>query len=181
MSKTGRIRAAKRVGQSMGAMLGSYFALAQFIPDATDTDPTSANFMRFHIGDKWYGIKMPGEWLFKLVAKGILQRESNKAGVVTKYNDGGFKSKTYGDTFMRTFRSKLAPIPSVVTDLAVGKDYMGRDATIGREALNLAAPITTGGIIERAYKALFEGEDTTLLDETINAATDIVGITSYED
>lgn len=180
MSGIGRARAAKRVGQSMGTMLGTYFLLAQAFPDATETDPTSANFMRFKIGNKWVGIKMPGEWLFKLVAKGIMQRESNKNGVVTNYDSSAYNGKTFGTAAMRTFRSKLAPLPSVITDIATGKDYMGRPATIGREALNLVAPITTSGIIERAWKNISGEEQQSIVEQLVNAGTDVVGITSYE-
>lgn len=182
MSGIGRMRAVKRLGQSMGYMLAGYYALSLAYPDATETDPTAANFMRFHIGDKWYGIKMPGEWLFKLAAKMVLKREVNKKGQVTKLNqDDEYKGKTRGDVFLRTLRSKAAPIPSVLTNLAIGKDYIGRDATIPREALNLAAPIATSGIIERVYKNIFEDEDRTASEEFLNAMTDIMGITSYED
>lgn len=181
MSKTGRVRAVKRLGQSMGAMMGTYFLLAQAFPDSTDTDPTSANFMRFAIGDKWYGIKMPGEWLFKLGAKMVLKREVNKNGKVTNLNeDNVYKGKTRGDVLLRTFRSKLAPIPSVLTDVAVGKDYMGRKATLGREALNLAGPITASGVVERAYETIFNGDDKELSEHFLNAMTDVMGITSYD-
>lgn len=180
ISATGRIRAVKTLGLSMGAMLAGYYALAQVFPDATETDPTAANFMRFKIGDRWYGIKMPGEWLFKLSAKMILGREKSKAGVVTEFDPDAYNGKTRGSTLLRTLRSKAAPIPSVLTDLLVGKDYMGRPATIGREALNLAAPITTSGIVERAYSAIFKGEDTTLVDELLNGMTDGIGLTSYD-
>lgn len=181
MSKVGRVRAVKRLGQSMGYMMAGYYALALAFPDDTETDPTAANFMRFHIGDKWYGIKMPGEWLFKLAAKTVLQREKSKRGKVTKFDSEAYNGKTTGTTLLRTFRSKLAPIPAVLTDLAVGKDYVGRKATPLREGINLAAPISTGGAIERVYKDIFEGEDKSLLEHLLNGMTDITGITSYED
>lgn len=181
ISKIGRIRAIKRLGQSMGYMMAGYYALSKAFPDDTETDPTAANFMRFHIGDKWYGIKMPGEWLFKLGAKMVLKREVSKKGKVTKLGEDTFNGKTRGDVLLRTFRSKLAPIPSVLTDLAVGKDYIGRKATLAREALNLAAPISTSGTIERVYRNIFEDEDRTVIEEFLNAMTDIMGVTSYED
>lgn len=181
ISWIGRKRAAKTLGQSMGSMLAGYWALAQAFPDATETDPTAANFMRFRIGDKWYGIKMPGEWLFKLVAKGILQREKNKAGDVTEFDPDAYNGKTFGSTFLRTFRSKLAPIPAVLTDIATGKDYIGRKATPAREILNLAAPITTSGILERAWKSISGDEQRSILEQLINAGTDGLGVTSYND
>jgi len=181
MSATGRIRAVKRLGQSMGYMMVGYYALAQMYPDSTETDPTAANFMRFHIGDKWYGIKMPGEWLFKLAAKTVLQREKNKKGETTEFDSEAYSGKTTATVAARTLRSKLAPIPAMITDFATGKDYMGRKATLPREAINLAAPITTGNILERVYKDIFEGEDKTLMEHLLNSMTDLGGITSYED
>lgn len=138
-SRIARIRSAETLGETVGFAVASYLTYAMLFPDNTEINPTSPNFMEYKIGDTWVGIKPKGKWIIQLASKLILGYE--KSGSGKKYKIGRDEQKTKGDVLLRTLRSKAAPIPALVTDLFVGKDYMGNDATFWNELINLTSPI----------------------------------------
>jgi|GEM_PF-6798798 len=148
----GRKLAIKTLAYNTAAFYGTYYMLAQMFPDQTDLRPNSANFMKFKNDDgTTISLKPVDLWIVQLLAKLVQQEEYTSKGKKVKYGDS-YNSKTFGDVVLRTVRSKLAPIPAVLTDLATGKDFMGRETSLGQEAINLAAPIYPTTVIENIMK-----------------------------
>ncbi len=145
-SRVARLRSAETLGETVGLAVAGYLTTAMLAPDSTEINFTSPNFMKYKVGDTWVGIKPKAKWLVQLASKLILGYE--KSGKGKKYKLGKDEMKTRGDVLLRTLRSKAAPIPAVTTDLFVGKDYMGNDATFVNEIINLTAPIAPTSIIK---------------------------------
>lgn len=164
ISGVGRLRAIRNLAQNIALTWGTYAALAEIFPNETDIRPNSANFMKFKTADgTWTYPKVKGQWLLQLTSKIVSGYEINSQGEKTKYKDG-YGQKDKGDVILRTFRSKLAPVPSVLTDISVGSDFMGNKATLGRNLRNLTAPIFGSSLIER----LFSDKDTsTKLEQSV--------------
>lgn len=150
LSVAARKEAVKTLGLNTTALYGTYATLAALYPDNTDLRPNSANFMKIKLNNGvWVGVKPVDQWIVQLTSKLIAGEEISTKGNTIKYGEG-YKPVTRGDAILRVLRSKLAPVPAVLTDVAVGKDFLGKPATLGREIKNLTAPIYPTSVIEQA-------------------------------
>lgn len=103
-------------------------------------DPRASNFGKVRIGhteyDMWGGLAQDARFIAQIV-KGA--RVNPETGMVTDQN--------VIETTKRFLRSKLAPIPGVLTDIAVGYTQQGKPATLTNSAINLVAPIVATDIV----------------------------------
>lgn len=76
-------------------------------------------------------------------------------GKSTSGNGSTYEIRDKGQTIMNFGRSKLAPIPAALIDLAVGKDVTGNDVTIPQEVMKLYTPM-----IAKDLKDILEDDPT---------------------
>jgi len=169
-----RKRALRTLALNIGTLYGTYLGIAALNPDNTEIRPTATNFMKYKTDDgEWVGVKLKGQWIIQLISRLFAGNEINAKGKKTVYGKG-YKGKTWGDAAGRVARGKLAPIPSVLIDIAQGKDFVGNKATAGRVLRNLALPISTSSIIDRAFN---ENED--VMYNLKYAVYDTLGLSAY--
>lgn len=174
ISGMARKRAAGTLALHLGTLYGAYVTWAMLNPDRAEINPNNANFMKIRVGENtWVGPKLKGQWAIQAVAKFIEGSEVNATGRETVYGEG-YKAKTKGDMLLHVLRGKLAPVPSVLTDLTVGSTFNLKKPTVLGEVRNLAAPISMSNIIERAFS------DTELKNQLILDFTDSVGLSGYD-
>lgn len=105
------------------------------------TDPTNADFGKIKFGDgtrydPWGGFQQYATFISRI----ILQKStSSTTGKVTTFGTGFSPSNTLSIS-KRFVRSKLAPVPATIVDLAAGTDYIGRKVTPGSVAKNFIEP-----------------------------------------
>lgn len=175
LTKEGRSLATKTLALHLGTLYGGYLTWAMLNPDRAEINPNNANFMKIRVGkNTWVGPKLKGQWAIQAIAKLVEGSEVNASGKETVYGKG-YNAKTRGDVLLHTLRGKLAPIPSVLTDLAVGKDFSQRPITPLGEVRNLAAPISAGNIFERIITG-----DTDISNQLILGFADATGLSGYQ-
>jgi len=174
ISAMARKRAAGTLALHLGTLYGGYLTWAMLNPDRAEINPNNANFMKIRVGDNvWIGPKLKGQWAIQTISKLIEGSEVNATSKETKYGNG-YNQKTRGDVLLHTLRGKLAPVPSVLTNITVGTDFSNQPTSVLGEARNLAAPISVGNIIERAFT------DTELKTQMILDFTDAIGLSGYD-
>lgn len=175
LSSDARKLAATTLAKNAGLMYGAYITYSMLHPQDTEINPNSANFMKIKDNNGvMVGPKFKGQWMVQLIAKLLQGEEKSATGKITRYGEG-YKAKTRADVILHTARGKLAPIPSVLADVFVGKDFANKPITLGGEAKNLASPIAAGNIITDAFKS---GDPA--LKQLQNAFYQVTGFTAYE-
>lgn len=174
ISAMAKKRAASTLALHIGTLYGAYVTFAMLNPDRAEINPNSANFMKIKVSDNtWIGPKLKGQWAIQTTAKLLEGFETNATGKDTVYGQG-YNAKTRGDVLLHTLRGKLAPVPSVLTNITIGKDFSNQPTSVLGEARNLAAPIAVGNILERAFS------DIELKNQLILDFTDAIGLSGYD-
>ena len=106
----------------------------------TEENPLSAAFGKLN----WGGTKFDftgGMASYLTFAGRMLTGEMKTA-------DGKVKPMDRGQTMTRFVRGKLAPLPSMATDLVLGRDYLNEQATVGGELTKYLFPLGARDIYE---------------------------------
>jgi len=172
-SSKAQMRAVETLGINLGALYGSYLALATLFPDRTEIRPNAVNFMKIKGDDYTFSYpSIKGKWVVQLMSKIIVGSEITGSGNKVKYGEG-YKGKTRGDVILRTLRSKLAPTVSTATNLFTGSDYLGKENTPLNVVAGLVAPIAASDAIEKIFS------DTPIKDQFMLNFLGAAGIQAY--
>lgn len=158
-------RVAVEAWKDFGVFMGATTALLGLAKESgladVELDPTKGDFAKFRVG--------------KVVVDpfaGFQQLARFAARIQSGAWEGDYVA--VGKELERFLRTKLAPLPSTIYDLALkdGKDIIGEDVTPGSIAVGLA-PIFVQGIIEQAI----EGDVGAIVREELPAAAlDAIGL-----
>lgn len=125
----------------------SILGLAKAAGADVGTDSRSSDFGKIKIGntrvDIWGGFAQYLVYFARMVSNSTV----NSKGELKEFGEG-FNASTRASTTLRFARSKLAPIPQTIVDLAEGKNFIGEDVTVGNVANNLLNPLTIDTAIE---------------------------------
>lgn len=95
-----------------------------------EDDPRSSDFGKIRIGDKrwdiWGGFQQFVRF-FTQLATG--QRKSTSDKTIREINGEGFRGETRADLVLNMMRSKLAPVPASIWNLAAGENMVGEEYT----------------------------------------------------
>jgi hypothetical protein len=117
--------AKKEAIKSAGVVLATgltTLGIAKAAGAEVNDDPRSTDFGKIKVGDTRYDI-WGGFQQYARVATQMLTGEKNVGGEIAPADRL--------DTATKFVRSKLAPIPASVTDIAEGTDYVGQPVTVG--------------------------------------------------
>lgn len=108
----------------------SILALAALGGADVEDDPRSSDFGKIRVGDKrwdiWGGFQQFVRFFTQL---GTGQRKNTSDKMIREINGEGFKGETRADLMLNMVRSKLAPVPATVWNLAAGKNLVGEEYT----------------------------------------------------
>lgn len=136
----GNERTRKLIAQEYGRLLaglGVVMALGWLAGAEFEDDPTSSDFLKLRFGgtriDPMMGLAQVTTLTSRL-GKGIYQtatgqqREKNERGT--------------GEVAFRFLRSKLAPVPGALLNIAAGENMVGEPVTLASSGLDLVTPIS---------------------------------------
>jgi hypothetical protein len=115
-----------------------------------ELDPRSSDFGKRRLGETRTGTNAGLSTLMVLgtrLAKGETKLSSGEI-VPIRGDDVPFGADDSFDLMARFGRSKLAPLPSAVIDWIVGKDIVGKKATLGSIIVERVSPMTWGDIFD---------------------------------
>lgn len=102
-----------------------------------ESDPTSSDFMKLKNGNTRYD-HMGGFQQFVVLTARLLSGDTKQQNGETRdLDDGKFGKDTRRDVLIRFLINKLAPVPSLVSDLWEGKDPTGQKVDITKHNLDL--------------------------------------------
>lgn len=105
-------------------------------------NPLASNFGKIQVGDTeydiWGGFSQWAVFLMRL-ASGKVQGK-----------DGELKSQNQLETALRFARSKASPEAGALINVAEGKDYLGRETNLKKEALNFITPLIGQDVVQAA-------------------------------
>ncbi len=135
----------KEAIKSAFAVIGTgltILSIAKLAGAEVESDPRSSDFGKIKIGNLRYDI-----W------GGFQQYARFGAQLLTgqKKTAGGIQDTSRLDTGVNFVRSKLAPVPGTVVDIAEGKDYVGNPVTPASVATNLVSPFVAQDMVN-GYK-----------------------------
>lgn len=145
LKKTALLDVAKYIGVGLTVM--SLVKAATANNDDKDKatvelDPRSSDFGKIKIGNTrwnmWGGFQTLVRYATQLITG---QAKSTKDGKIIELNGKGPFGKTRYDVAGAFIRSKFAPIPSVIADVASGRDASGEKTTLSGELENHLSPL----------------------------------------
>ncbi len=117
--------------------------------DSVELDPRSADFGQIRIGDSRFDMTGGLRSLVTLAARyAMWSTKSSTTGRITKLNSGKFGSPTALSLAYNFFESKLAPLASVLKEVAKGQTFGGAKPTVGNETVNFIAPLPVTTYLE---------------------------------
>jgi hypothetical protein len=143
-----------RAALGMAAMLTMRHLLYGILADDEDEepkyefDPRSSDFAKTRIGDVRLDSGAGVNQLVTLAARLILGQTKRKSGEIVDLRGDNvpFGADDTMDIMQRFVRTKLAPLPSGVIDWIVGKDVVGKKATVSSIVASRLTPMTWGDI-----------------------------------
>lgn len=117
-------------------------SLAKMGGAEVEDNPLSSDFGKIKFGKVRYDVWAGYQQLIRYTAQVIMGQAQTASGDSIKID----RLETAG----RFIRSKLAPVPGIVTDLLAGTDMVGEPITLGKEALSKLVPIYLQDLVEAA-------------------------------
>ena len=121
--------------------MGTVLEMSRLAGATVNTDPTNADFGKMRFGktrvDIAAGFQQPIRLLFEEAQGKITSLTTGKTLALS----GGVGHLSRWDIGERFGISKLAPVPSIVSDLAHGQDFIGNKVTVKGEASSHLVPM----------------------------------------
>lgn len=164
MPKEIRKQALLDVAKFIGAGLSVMSLLALRYKDDDDfsieLDPRSSDFGKIKIGNtRWniWGSYQPTIRYLTQIITG--QTKSGKTGKIQELDGTGPFGRTRGSVMLQYLRSKFAPVPSMIADVASGTNAIGEPVTWQMELENHVTPLfyqdLTDAYEDKGVKSLF--------------------------
>ena len=181
MPKEVRVEAVKDLLNfiSVGATVMILASLAFSDDDefSIEFDPRSTDFLKMKHGKTRYDIWGGYQQYVRVISQVVMaQSKSTTNGKIKELDGKGAFGSDRGDVISRFNRGKLAPIPSMLTDLLTGKTVLGQDVTLEDELMTHLLPLSALDI----SKALEEKGASSLLTVGIPSLLG-VGVSTYDD
>lgn len=107
-----------------------------------EPDPRSADFGKMKFGDTRYDIWAGYVPIIRTIAQfSKAQRKSTSSGEIIDLDGTGYGGQDKWTPVQKFFRTKLAPVPGSVLNLTTGKDVLGQETSISKEALKSVVPL----------------------------------------
>lgn len=144
-----RKEAVKSFAEFAGVVL-TIGQLAKLGGAEVELDPRSSDFLKIRVGDSRWDLAAGFSQFVRLFAQMATgERKTLDSKDIISLSGDKFPFETRGDVALRFLRSKLAPVPSLVTDLMFGaKNVVGDDLTLGQEFLDNIIPLYMQDIAE---------------------------------
>jgi len=141
-----RVLALKDMGKMIG--LGSATLILASLGGAkTELNPTSTDFGKIHVGntrwDIWGGFQQYIR-AFSQIASGY--EKKGDGSIVPLGTERGQHTRV--EKLLNLFRGKLAPVPSIATDVLAGKTAVGEDVELTPELKEHLIPMIYGDVKE---------------------------------
>lgn len=125
------------------AGLAVVYALANLAGATIETDPRSSDFGKLKFGDTRVDPLMGLSQVTVLLGRETSGSTKTPAGEVKPIRGKvPFGDSTGADVALRFLRTKLAPVPGAVLDVASGQNVVGEPVTAGSVAQQLAVPLS---------------------------------------
>jgi len=145
-----RIMALKDMGKTIGLGAATLTLLSMVPGIKVETDPRSTDFGKVHAGNTRWDIWGGFQQYVRVMAQVLSQKEKKGDGSVVPLGSK-IGQESAGTKILKLFRGKLAPIPSIVTDIAMGKTATGEDVELKSELKEHLIPMI-GNDIADAWK-----------------------------
>lgn len=138
-------------------------------------DPRSSDFGKVRFGntryDPWAGFQQVVRLLAQLITG---QRKSTKTGKVSDLNSKTFPYDTRADVVLNFLRSKMAPVPGTLWNLAEGENIVGEEVTPQSEIFKNVVPLYMQDL-----KEIYDQEGPTGIITTAIPAFFGIGVQNY--
>lgn len=150
----------KFIGAGISVMALLWAAYKDDDDFSIELDPRSSDFAKIKFGTtRWniWGSYQPTiRYLTQIIAG---QSKSNKSGKIVELDGAGPFGRTRADVAAAYLRSKMAPIPSTLWDVASGRNAVGEKVTWQMEIQNHTTPLflqdLTDAVEDKGVKSLF--------------------------
>lgn len=158
----------------VGAIVTVMF-VAKALGAEVEMDPRSSNFTKIKVGNTRIDIAGGYSQYIRLIAQEMTREAISSSGHKSHIGWGQNDTSDWSNVIGRFGRSKLAPIPSLLTDEGMGKDFIGQPVKQGHEAWSNAPFVAQD--VRDAYKV--SGPSSVVVAALLSAVG--FGVQSYKD